>query len=67
MGLTFSFTPYYSGQRTEICGSDNGRVQGAQNVYLGRDCLTSGTEEKIIGRVQHEILHAVGSLHEMNR
>ena len=40
---------------------------GAQAVTLGNSCLTSGTEEEIVGRIQHEILHAVGSLHEMNR
>ena len=40
---------------------------GAQAVTLGNSCLTTGTEEEIVGRIQHEILHAVGSLHEMKR
>ena len=51
----------------DYCSSDNGRAGGAQAVILGHSCLTRGSEEKIVGRVQHEILHAVGSLHEMNR
>ena len=49
------------------CRSEIGRVGGAQAVVLGRSCLTRGTEEEIVARVQHEILHAVGALHEMNR
>ena len=53
--------------RTDLCSSKVGRVGGAQAVTLGRACLTTGTEEEILGRVQHEILHAVGFLHEMNR
>lgn len=51
----------------DYCSSDNGRAGGAQAVILGHSCLTRGSEEKIVGRVQQEILHAVGSLHEMNR
>ena len=66
----FSFTskdPKKRG-RTDYCRSNNwGRAGGAQAVILGRSCLTTGTEEEIVGRILHEILHAVGSLHEMNR
>ena len=65
----FSFTskdPKKRG-RTDYCSSKSGRVGGAQAVTLGNSCLTTGTEEEIVGRIQHEILHAVGSLHEMNR
>ena len=40
---------------------------GAQAVTLGNSCLTKKPQEAIIGRILHEILHAVGSLHEMNR
>ena len=66
----FSFTskdPSVRAGRTDYCSSKNGRAGGAQAVILGNSCLTRGSEEKIVGRVQHEILHAVGSLHEMNR
>ena len=52
---------------TDLCYSKVGRVGGAQPVTLGRKCLTSGPQENIIGRIQHEILHAVGFHHEMNR
>ena len=65
----FSFTskdPKKRG-RTDYCSSNTGRVGGAQAVTLGNSCLTTGTEDQIVGRIQHEILHAVGSLHEMNR
>ena len=65
----FSFTskdPAIS-TKTYKCKSDSGRVGGAQAVTLGNSCLTTGTEDQIVGRIQHEILHAVGSLHEMNR
>ena len=48
--------------RTDYCRSEIGRVGGAQAVVLGRACLTKGTEEEIVGRIQHEILHAVGGL-----
>ena len=51
----------------DYCSSEIGRVGGDQAVILGRSCLTRGTEEEIVARVQHEILHAVGALHEMNR
>ena len=65
----FSFTSKDPKKRglTEYCSSKSGRVGGAQAVTLGNSCLTTGTEEEIVGRIQHEILHAVGSLHEMNR
>ena len=65
----FSFTSKDPSVRHRIdyCRSENGRVGGAQAVELGHKCLTRGTEEEIVGRIQHEILHAVGSLHEMNR
>ena len=65
----FSFTSKDPKKRglTDYCSSKSGRVGGAQAVTLGNSCLTTGTEEEIVGRIQHEILHAVGSLHEMNR
>ena len=40
---------------------------GAQAVILDRNCLTRGGREKVIGRTKHEIMHAIGFLHEMNR
>ena len=56
-----------TGAPTDLCYSQNGRVGGIQAVTLGRACLTKKPQEEIVGRAQHEILHAVGSLHEMNR
>ena len=72
--MLFSFTTKHP-TSTQLglfkkCESENGRVGGAQPIILGRgsdSCLTTGTEDQIVGRIQHEILHAVGSLHEMNR
>ena len=64
--LSFTSLNHY-GYRTDFCYSEDGRTGGAQAVTLGSKCLTTQPQREIVGRVQHEILHAVGSLHEMNR
>merc|ERR550539_638719 len=53
--------------KTYHCSSQVGRVGGAQAVILGSSCLTTGHRGQIIGRIQHQILGAIGSLQEMNR
>merc|ERR1711971_112407 len=55
------------GAPTDLCYSEDGRVGGIQAVTLSWTCLTTKPQEEIVGRIQYDILHAVGSLHEMNR
>ena len=59
--VLFSFTSSYQG-----CGSKVGREGGAQFITLSSDCWTRG-DDQARRNIKHEILHAVGFLHEMNR
>ena len=56
-----SFSSRYDG-----CFSSVGREGGPQPVYLGRDCFSYG-DDLALYHARHEILHAIGFLHEMNR
>ena len=49
------------------CWSKVGREGGPQPINLDRNCLTIGGRRKAVGRAKHEIMHAIGFLHEMNR
>ena len=57
----FSFTGVFTG-----CWSKVGRDGGAQPINLHRDCLNK-KEKEARRKVKHEILHALGFHHEMNR
>ena len=48
------------------CSSYVGREGGEQEVILGRDCFKHGAEIAA-KNVRHELLHALGFLHEMHR
>ena len=68
--VIFSFTDMilYNGvrQRTLKCSSYVGQNGGRQEVLLGRDCFSRG-EQEALSKIRHEMLHAIGFLHEMNR
>ena len=68
--VTFSFKDMivYMGlkQMTLECSSYVGKTGGRQEVWLGRDCFSKG-DQNALGKIRHEILHAIGFLHEMNR
>ena len=57
----FSFTAIFSG-----CWSKVGRDGGAQPINLNRDCWNLG-DDVARRNIKHEILHALGFHHEMNR
>ena len=59
--FVFSFS-----SRDDGCSSYVGRKGGPQSVYLGRDCFSYG-DDLALYHARHEILHAIGFLHEMNR
>ena len=48
------------------CSSYVGREGGKQEVILGRDCFSQG-DQTAAKNIRHELLHALGFLHEMNR
>ena len=68
--VIFSFTDmilyYGTMQRTKQCASSVGKNGGRQEVLLGRDCFSRGNQNAL-GKIRHELLHAIGFLHEMNR
>ena len=45
------------------CASYVGRKGGKQEIEMGRDCFYHGDARHI----RHELLHALGFLHEQNR
>ena len=57
--MILSFTKSYNRK----CWSKIGREGGAQPINLGFDCW----DDQARRHIKHEILHAVGFLHEMNR
>ena len=59
--MIFSFTSSHSG-----CWSKVGREGGAQPINLESDCWLHG-DDLARKNIKHEILHALGFLHEMNR
>ena len=48
------------------CSSYVGRQGGEQEVILGRDCFQDGAAIAA-KHIRHELLHAIGFLHEMHR
>ena len=68
--VVFSFTElvlnYGVKQRTQRCASHVGRRGGRQEFLLGRPCFSQGVLLALMN-IRHELLHAVGFLHEMNR
>merc|ERR1712226_386206 len=43
-----------------VCSSSIGRVGGEQTIHLGEGCISQG-------RYEHEIMHALGFIHEHSR
>ncbi|XP_055340343.1 uncharacterized protein LOC129589568 [Paramacrobiotus metropolitanus] len=58
---------YFLGNFRGICDSKIGRIGGMQYIHLARAGLVSSSSCMETGRIQHEVMHALGFYHEQQR